>query len=171
MKFLDIFKRKDHPVIKACLIYKKDNCYKIVTQSETKAGFLLSVEPIFIVQVNSPIEELELALFQSLNSSKKNIPVPKREEYPLLEKEELMKLKEKSYNSLYKTSNSCDLRLENNILKIFPEKFYNPKKPSQGLVFVEEDMFEIDDPENHKKEVVTKVMELLEKDYKGIGSV
>lgn len=83
-------------------------------------------------------------------------------------KETLKKMQVKSYPSLYKTSNSCTLHLENNILKIYPEKYYNPKKPSQGLDYVEEDMVEMEYSIDKEREITLKILEILEKDYKNI---
>lgn len=151
--------------MRACNIYKTKDFYKIITESETEDGFLLSGDPVFLVSIEDNSIDLTNAIFNSLKSSRTNVPTPKREQYPILEKEIMKKIKEKSYTSLYKTSNSASLRLEEGTLKIWPLKFFNPARPGDGLVLVEEDKFEIPDAENNKEEVVKAITEILNRKY------
>lgn len=168
MGIFNIFKTKGNDSSGASLIFKTKDSYKIITESRTKAGFLLSGEPVFIIPLDSPLDSLEFAMFESLRNSKKNVPVPKRDEYHVIEKKIVQKINEKSYNSLYKKANGCSIRCENESVKIFPLKFFNPNRPSQGLDLVEEDMFEIQNFEDNKRKITEKVIELLKKNYKTV---
>jgi hypothetical protein len=153
------------PKFGSCIIHKTKGFYKIITDSKTTAGFFLGGEPVFLVSIDN-VEDLQKCIFQSLVSSKSGVPVPKREDYKLGDRELCKKIGEVSYSSLYKSSNTLSLRLNEDELILTPLKYYNPKKPSQGLVDVDEDICLIKDPFNKKDEVTSLVIKLLEKDYK-----
>jgi hypothetical protein len=70
----------------ACHIYKTKNYYKILTQSETEAGFLFSGEPVYLVSLSDAIDNLSNCVFESLKNSEHKVPTPKRNEYPILAK-------------------------------------------------------------------------------------
>lgn len=58
------------------------------------------------------------------------------------------------------------MRLDNGNIRIYPEKYYNPQKPCQGLVSVEEDMIEITNAENKREEVTSDIIEILNRKYR-----
>lgn len=160
-----ILKQFNKPKFGSCVIHKTSKFYKIITDSKTVAGFFLAGEPVFLVSIDN-VEDLQKCIFQSLVSSKSGIPVPNREDYKLIDRDLCKKIGEVSYTSLYKSSNTLSLRLSENELLLTPLKYYNPKRPSQGLVDVVEDSSLIKDPFNKKDEVTSLVIKLLEKDYK-----
>ena len=151
--------------MKKCNIYKTPTEYIVETYSETDIGLYISDDPVFIIALNDEIG-LQKALFDSLSNSKKDIPTPKRDEWTKWQKERLKKINQKSFNSLYEKSNSCNAILENGILKIYPEKYRISGKPSEGLVHVEEDKVEIADAENKKEEVTSSIIEILSRKYR-----
>jgi len=152
--------------MKASSIYKTQDKFIVITSSESDIGLYLDDDPICTLPINCEIEKLQEAIFYSLKKSRKNIPTPKRDEWAKWKKEQLKKIDQKSYTGLYKNSNSCSIREENGIVKIWPHKFLTAGKPSDGLDIVEEDVVEIKDAEFNKSEVVSKVMGLLQKKYK-----
>jgi hypothetical protein len=160
-----LLKQRNKPKFGSCVIHKTSNFYKIITDSKTTAGFFLAGEPVFVVSLEN-VEELQRCIFESLVSSKSGVPVPSQEEYKIGDRELCKKIGEISYTSLYKSSNTLSLRFNENELQLTPLKYYNPKKPSQGLVDVFEDSCSIKDPFNKKDEVTSLVIKLLEKDYK-----
>jgi hypothetical protein len=160
-----LFTRFSKPKFGQCIIHKTNRFYKIITDSKTKAGFLLGGDPVFLVEVDN-VKELENSIFESLLSSKSGVPVPSQEGYKIGEKDLCKKLGETSFTALYKGSNALSVSFENNELKLIPLKYYNPLKASQGLVDVTEDAQLIVDPFNNKEQVTSLVIQLLEKDYR-----
>ncbi len=147
--------------MKACNIFKTESEYKIVTQSMTEDGFLLSVLPAFVIGVDCSNDELRELIVKSLNSSQANIKTPKRDDYPILQKQVLQAINEKSYSALYKKTNSCDIRLENNTLSIFPEKLFTLGKPSDGLTIVKEEKVEFNEFSELTENIINTIREKL----------
>ena len=154
-----------NPKVHSCSIYKTNDYYKIVTESETTVKYFLGGEPVFLVSVNS-FEQLQKSIFESLYSSKLGVPTPSLDELKIHNTNLLKKIKETSYTSLYKKCNSVSLRVNKDVLNIAPMKFYNVLKPSKGLVPVMDDIVLISDPFNKKNEVTSAIVQLLEKDYR-----
>lgn len=151
--------------MKKCNIYKTQTDYIVETYSETDIGLYISDDPVFIIALNDEIG-LQKAVFDSLANSRKDIPTPKPNEWTKWHKDRLKKLNQKSFNSLYEKSNSCNAILENGVLKIYPEKYRIPGKPSEGVVHVEEAMVEIPYTENKKEEVTSAIIESLKRKYR-----
>lgn len=149
--------------MKSCNIYKTKKEYKIIAQSFTDNGLLIDDEPITILPNDIDVKALSDTIFNTLFSGKSNVVFPQtREEMMQRQKNILNLLNEKSYNSLYKNSNNCSIRLENNVLKITPSKF---SYDYRGLVGVKEDSKEIDYLNCDKIDVVNKIIEILNKEY------
>lgn len=148
----------------ACNIFKTKNQYKIITESETEDGFLLGGDPVFVISEND-VAKLKAAVFESLRSSRRNVPTPKRDQYSVFEKYIMSKVKEKSYTALYKESTRASLRLDGDVLKIWPLKFLTPGKPNNGLALVEEDVIEIGNAPNRMDEVTSSIIDILNKKY------
>ena len=146
--------------MKACVIYKTEKEYKIVTESESNTGLGLEDEPIFILPIGVNIANIKEAIFKSLNSSRKNVRMPK--DWKEWQKEQLNKMKEKTFIGLYKKSNSVGVCLENNILTVYPCKYM----PKMGLVAVKEDTVKIECSLDNELEITKKILEILEVDYK-----
>lgn len=149
-----------------CNIYKTNNSYKIITQVKVEAGYYLDCEPVFILPLSCSRLDFGNKVIKSLKQSKRTFKEPTREEFPSYQKSVLSKIKEKSYLNLYKNSSSCNLSLENNILRIYPEKFFDDKKPNSGLILIETDMKEIFDVEKNLERLAEVTMNLLNKKYR-----
>ncbi|GET46196.1 hypothetical protein [Capnocytophaga felis] len=149
--------------IKSCGIYKTQEYYKIITESQSETGLFLSQSPIFILPINCSINDFKNNIFQALNSSKNNVKMPSsNEKFKSMQKELLKDLKEKSFLNLYKNSTHCIIRFEKNC-KIFPTKFSNEYK---GNIIVEEDIIEMEYSPEKELEITEKIIEVLDKSYK-----
>lgn len=152
--------------MKASKVYKTNHFYKVITQSITKAGFLLSVMPVYLVPLNLTDFHLKKAVFESISSSKNKIYTPQRHEFALLEKEIMNEINERSYTSLYKTSSSCDIRVIGKDATIYPERYLDLRNPNLGLTWVEEEMVLIKNAFTNKDEVIKVIKNLLAKDFR-----
>ena len=152
--------------MKSCVIYKtfKDE-YKIVTQSETTAGYLLMVLPVFILSTNCTDEVLLSTIIKALDNSVKNIKAPDRSEFPSVQKNLLSALKEKSFSKLYTDSTSCEIRVQNNILTLYPNKLMTEGNPKDGLVWVKENKVVIEEYVSNLDIMVSKIHEALNHRY------
>ena len=116
---------------KAIEVYKTGKYYKIITMHKLKAGSYLSGEPVFILPIDTTAEILSEVIFESLNHSHL---VSESEEDKIWNnrKQLLKKLKEPSFNALYKYSVSCDIiYVENQKITIEPKIYLGSRK---GLV-------------------------------------
>ena len=152
--------------MKSINIYKTNSKFKIVTQSRTEDGFFLSVLPAFVLDLSCSLLELEEAVFEALSNSKNGIRTTDRIEYPRLEKQIMNEIKERSYTSLYKKSSSCNLRFNENILKIYPEDYFTKGNPNDGLSWVEEEMVKVHDPLNNRSVVIDSIIDLLNRKFR-----
>lgn len=149
--------------MKACDIFKTKEVYKIITQSETDTGLLVSDEPVIILPVDVDIETLKNKITHSLTMSRSSMKACENKEDAIKwQKEQLKLLKEKSFLNLYKNSTNCGIRLDNGILKIYPSKFSEKYK---GMVTVKEDIVEFRYSKDKELEVTKKIIELLDKVY------
>lgn len=152
--------------MKSCTIYKTfKNEYKIVSQCETSAGYLLDVTPVYILSANCSNKDLISALFNALNNSAKKIKAPDRSEFPLIQSNLLSQLKEKSFYKLYMNSSSCSIRVEDKIMNIYPNKLLIEGQPKDGLSWVEEDKVMIEENTVNVDALVLKVKEILNRKY------
>jgi hypothetical protein len=151
--------------MKSCIIYKTfKNEYKIVTQSKSIAGYLLAVSPVYILSTSCTDDVLLSTILKALNNSTENVKAPDRNEFPLIQKQMLSDLKEKSFPKLYINSTSCEIRLENKVMNIYPNKLLTEGQPKDGLYWVEEDKIMIE--ENAVNDtLVLKVREILNRRY------
>jgi len=148
--------------MKSCTIYKTfKNEYKIVSQCETTAGYLLDVTPVYILSTNCSDEDLLSTILKALSNSAKTVKAPDRSEFPLIQKKLLADLKEKSFSKLYVTSSSCSIRVEGNIMSVYPNQLMTEGQPKDGLVWVEEDKVVIEENAVNVDTLVLKVKELL----------
>lgn len=152
--------------MKSCIIYKTfKNEYKIVTQSETTAGYLLAVPPVYILPANCTNEMLLSTTLMALNNSTKDVKTPDRSELPLIQKKMLSDLKEKSFPKLYISTTSCEIRADKNIMSIYPNKLMTEGRPQDGLVWVEQDKVVIEEYTLHTDTIVLKIREMLNRKY------
>lgn len=152
--------------MKSCTIYKTfKNEYKIVSQCETTAGYLLDVTPVYILSTNCSDEDLLSTILKTLNNSAKKVKVPDRSEFPMIQKKILSDLKEKSFSKLYVTSSSCSIRVEGNSMNIYPNKLMTEGQPKDGLIWVEEDKVVIEENTANVDTLVLKVKEMLSRKY------
>lgn len=144
--------------MKACVIYKTRTNYKIITESIADIGLLISDDPFFILPITSGIEDIKNAIWNSLNSSRSGISIPKRNDWPLWQKDQLKKMNEKSFPDLYKNSTSCELRIEDRIATIYPYQYINPKN---GLEVIEDDIVNFNYSKDTELEITLKIIEIL----------
>ncbi|GEP98024.1 hypothetical protein [Chitinophaga cymbidii] len=152
--------------MKSCIIYKtfKDE-YKIVAQCETSAGYLLAVTPVFIIPVNCSDEDLFSTILKVLNNSTEKVKAPARDDFPELQKKMLIDLQEKSFTKLYTGSTSCEIRVKDKILCIYPNTLLTAGKPRDGLSWIEEDKVVIEENAVNVDNLVLQVKELLGRKY------
>lgn len=152
--------------MKSCTIYKTfKNEYKIVSQCETTAGYLLDVTPVYILSTDSPNDVLMSSFLNALNNSTKVIKAPERSEFPLVQKKLLANLKEVSFSKLYMNSSSCSIRVENNTMTIYPNKLMTEGQPKDGLVWVREDKVVIEEYASNLDMIILKIKEMLDRTY------
>lgn len=96
----------------SCVIFKAKKHYKIYTESITKEGLLIADDPIFILDITIGQDILWETIIKSLNASKIGVKAPQRDEWSQWQGEILKKLKESSFNNLYKKTTSCQIKLE-----------------------------------------------------------
>lgn len=146
--------------MKACDIYKTENTYKIITQSETDTGLLFSNGPILLLPINTNIEELKNGIFSCLHKSISNVKMPDtKDEFSKWQKEFLKIIQEKSFVNLYRKSSNCEIRLNDNILKIYPSIYSEKYK---GMVAVKDKIIEMKYSKDDELYITNKIIEILE---------
>jgi hypothetical protein len=147
--------------MKACIVYKTvKGEYKIVAQSETAAGYLLHVTPVYILSIDCPDEIFLKTILCALDYSSESIRAPDRSEFPLIQKNLLTQLKEKSFSRLYANSTSCEIRIEGNTMTVYPNRLIS-QDPKEGLVWKKEDKATIEDFERHHEIIISTVKSKL----------
>jgi hypothetical protein len=154
--------------VKNASIYKSNERIIIITQCKVEDGFLLSSEPVILLENNCHIADFLKAILISLNASVRVLPTPLREEYPLISKRLKKLYKVKSYKELYSNYRNVHIRLEDNNLTVFPSIFYNKTKPSRGLVTYEKGIKVFSDFENNQLEIAQCIIDMLDIDYKAM---
>jgi hypothetical protein len=151
--------------MKTCTVYKTSKNYIITTESLATIGLRIGDDPTYVLSIDSNIDEFRKKMFDSLNSSRVGIYTPKRDEWASWEKEQLLKMGQKSYITLYKISNSCHIILDKNEITIQPYKYCEYNRPRSGLCPVKEAEIKID-AETDKNEIINKIIEVLNVSYK-----
>lgn len=152
--------------MKSCTIYKTFKSeYKIVSQCETTAGYLLDVIPVYILSINCSDEDFSSAVLEALSNSAKKVKAPDRSEFPMIQKKILSDLKEKSFSKLYMNSSSCSIRVEGNVMSIYPNKLMTEGQPKDGLNWVEADKVVIEGNPVNGDTLILKVKEILNRKY------
>ena len=139
-------------------VYKTCRHYKIITMYKLKAGSYLSGEPVFILPLEITAENLSKVIFECLNHS---CLVSKSEEDIIWNnrKQLLKKLKEPSFNALYKNSVNCDIIcVENQKITIEPKIYLGLRK---GLVTDTERVVELEFSKSNYVDVAQVVIDLL----------
>ena len=95
--------------MKAVFVYKTGKNFKIVTNYELESGSYISSEPIYILPLDIKKDEFIKKLFEALNYSRKL--TEDEEDTYWLGKNLLKKLKETSFDKLYRTSKSFWIKL------------------------------------------------------------
>ena len=103
--------------MKACDIYRTKKEYKIVTMYHTDWGLYISDDPIFFLPLNATKEDIASAISKAIDASS-DIEQPSLNS----SKELLVKIKERSWSSLYKNSKCCILYIDKHIATIKPQK-------------------------------------------------
>lgn len=152
--------------MKRCNIYKTDKNYIIVTTSLSDIGLKIADDPIYVLPISCKLEEIKEKIFDSLDSSREEIYTPKKDEWDIWQKKILEKMQQKTFSILYKNSNSCNIIIDDNTLKIQPLKLKDPKKPSAALYQVTEDELVLEYNKMKKDEIIIKIIEVLDKSYR-----
>jgi hypothetical protein len=145
----------------SCIIYKIRNNYCIVPQSETKAGFLLSVLPLRIVSIEKAELEFSNVLCDLFLQEKNVIETPNREELRSLSEIVLKEIGVKSYSDLYKNYKSCEIRADEKTMNIYRYRLFNFSRPSSGLVWDEDNKIKIENYKHNKDLVYNSFIELM----------
>jgi hypothetical protein len=152
--------------MKVATVYKTlKNEFKIVTQSKTTAGYLIYVLPVYVIPAISSDEILLSTVIKALDNSTDGMKAPERSDFPKIQRDILSQLKEKSFNKLYSNSTSCNLRVENGAMKIYPNKLVTDGPSKGGLVWVEEDKVTIEDSEKNHDLVIFTIRKILDHKY------
>jgi len=152
--------------MKVATVYKTlKNEFKIVAQSKTAAGYLIYMLPVYIIPAISSDEILLSTVFKALDSSTDGVKAPERSDFPKIQRDILSQLKEKSFDKLYSNSTSCNLRVENGAMKIYPNKLVTDGPSKGGLVWVEEDKVTIEDSEKNHDLVIFTIRKILDHKY------
>ena len=152
-------KEKESLIIEKVIeVYKTRKHYKIITNYKLKAGSYLSGEPVFILPLDITAENLSEVFFESLNHSRL---VSESEEDKIWNnrKQLLKKLKEPSFNALYKNSVSCDIiYVENQKITINPKIYLGLRK---GLVTDTERVIELEFSISNYIDIAQEVIDVL----------
>ncbi|MBP4140041.1 contact-dependent growth inhibition system immunity protein [Flavobacterium geliluteum] len=152
--------------MKTCNVYKTDKSYIVVTESTSDIGLGIIDDPIYTLPLDVSIDEFQKKLFECLSKSKTGISTPKKNDWASWEKDHLLKMGQRSFATLYKNSNSCQVSLDGNVLIISPYKYYDPNRPKDGLCLVKEAEIKIDFSSVVKTEIIIKLIEMLCVSYK-----
>ena len=136
-------------------IYKTSKNYKILTQYKLESGSYISSEPIFILPIDVNKEEMESKLFEALEASR-DLSESEEDDFWLGNKL-LKKLKESSFDKLYKSSCSCHVSLIDGIFSITPQKYVGK---NVGLDILEDRAVKFF-YDNNRSEVLEKITQVL----------
>lgn len=152
--------------MKSCTIYKTNKNYIVVTESTSDIGLGIIDDPIYTLPLDVSIDEFQKKLFECLSKSKTGVSTPKNNEWASWEKDQLLKMGQRSFTTLYKNSNSCQVSLDGNVLIISPYKYYDPNRPKDGLCLLQDAEIKIDFSSVAKTEIIIKLIEMLNVSYK-----
>lgn len=153
-RFTGLFKAK----ARCCHIYKTNKSYKIVTDHRRAGGAYIAGQPVYILPLDSSIEDIAKSLFESLSKSGK---ISEKEYFNSGgTKEYLKSIKEKSLKQLYSTSNSCLVALKKNTVEITPYR-----KEQRWLQAVIEDKVTMHYSTDKELEITQQLLKVLEVSY------
>jgi len=145
--------------MKSCVIFRTKDNYKIVTESETDTGLYIVDRPVFILSGVVSDEVLKEKLFLSLNSSSTGVKFPdNREDMKIWQKMQLSLMEEKSFDTLYKHSKSCLVRIKDGDLIVYPYVYENPK---MGLIVKKEKIKNFTLSDDDKNQAINYIKENL----------
>lgn len=143
---------------KSIQVYKTDKHYKIITMYRTESWTYLLGEPVFLLPLDIIAEELARVILEGLNHSR-SISETEEDIIRNNNKQSLLKqIKEKSYDSLYKNSTSCNIYVENQEITIEP----NILGSKRGLVTDTERIVKLEFSESKYIDIAKLVMKVLE---------
>lgn len=143
---------------RACHIYKTSKAYKIVTIHRRSGGALTAAEPVYILSLDSPIEDISKSIFESLSKSGK---ISEEEYFKIGGTDSFLKmLKERSLKQLYNTSNSCHISLVKDKIEIAPYK-----KVQRWLEQVDEDKITLNYSKEKELEITQQILKILDVSY------
>jgi hypothetical protein len=105
--------------MKNLLIYKQNKKIRLHGEAPTTAGFLIAVEPYYVLTIESGWDIILEKIQEILEINSKEVPIPSN--WSLFNKEFLKKMQVKSLKELYKNSNLCRVEQEREgVIKIIP---------------------------------------------------
>ena len=141
--------------MKLVQIYKTNKDFKICTLYKLESGSYITSEPIFIIPIDVRLENLESKLHKALNTSR-NLSESEEDEF-WLGNNLLKKMKETSFDKLYRTSLSCNVSLIDDIASIIPQKYAGKNR---GLTR-DGQIYQVTVDNDNYSEVTKKVIEVL----------
>lgn len=142
---------------RTCHVYKTSKAYKIVTMHRRSGGALTAAEPVYILPLDSSIEDISKSIFESLSKSGKI----SEEEYFKTGTDSFLKiLKERSLKQLYNTSNSCHISLVKDKIEIAPYK-----KVQRWLEQVDEDKITLNYSKEKELDITQQILKMLDVSY------
>lgn len=142
---------------RTCHIYKTSKAYKIVTIHRRSGGALTAAEPVYILSLDSPIEDISKSIFESLSKSGKI----SEEKYFKTDTDSYLKmLKERSLKQLFSTSNSCHISLVKDKIEIAPYK-----KVQRWLEEVGEHKITLIYSKDKELEITQQILKILDVSY------
>lgn len=141
-------------------IFKTEKKYIILTMYQLESGSFISSEPIYILPLHSEIEDFASFIIDALKLSRK---LNESEENSYwLGKNLLKKMREPSFEKLYRESVSCQLNIENESLFIIPRKYLGKNK---GLLPLENIAYKMEFEENNILNICVEILKILEIKY------
>jgi hypothetical protein len=141
--------------MKSIQVYKTKKDFKIVTLYKRESDSYIISDPIFIMPIDTKLEDLENKLFEALNTSR---TLKESEEDKFYSGNLLKKIKESSFNKFYAGSSSCYVSLEKGIISITPQKYMGN---NQGLEREDDKTYQVTLNDNNRLEVVKDLIQML----------
>lgn len=143
---------------KALQIYKTHKHYTIITMYRTESWTYLLSEPVFLLSLDITTEELSKVILEGLKHSR-SISESEEDTIRNNNKQSLLKkIKEKSYNDLYKNSTSCTIYVENQEITIEPNIYLGSR---EGLTTDTEKVLRLDFIESKYIDIAKSVIDIL----------
>src|SRR5690554_420686 len=142
---------------KSIQIYRTDKFYKIITMYRTESWSYIVGKPVFLLPLDVTIQDFLNVILNALNQSR---TISESEEFVIWnsKKEILKEIKEKSFDNLYKNSNSCEIYLENYEITLKPTLYLGYK---DGVTTLDNKEIKYQFIENKYFDIIKSIIEIL----------